>query len=109
MARRVIVAGILLMVAQSSAQAGAWLGQMTWQEAAAAIPEKVVIIPFAAGAKEHGPHLPLATDHLVMDHLLDAAVAARDVVVAPSILHGWFPAFRDYPGTEIADPGIFQA
>ncbi len=44
-----------------------------------------------------------------MDHLLDAAVGERDVVVAPPILHGWFPAFRDYPGTEIAEPEVFQA
>jgi creatinine amidohydrolase len=31
------------------------------------------------------------------------------VLVVPAILHGWFPAFRDYPGTEIADPSVFQA
>jgi creatinine amidohydrolase len=27
--------------------------------------------------------------------------------VAPPILHGWFPAFRDYPGTEVSDPDVF--
>jgi creatinine amidohydrolase len=47
-------------------------------------------------------------DRVVMDHLLQAAVESSDVVVAPPILHGWFPAFRDFPGTEIADPNVFQ-
>ncbi|MCZ6711220.1 MAG: creatininase family protein [Gammaproteobacteria bacterium] len=82
---------------------------MSWVDAHDALASRVVVIPFAAGAKEHGPHLPLGTDQLVMEHLLDAAVRERNVLVAPPILHGWFPAFRDYPGTEIADPAVFQA
>ena len=69
----------------------------------------MVVIPFAAGAKEHGPYLPLGTDQLVMEHLLDAAVREREVLITPPILHGWFPAFRDYPGTEITDSAVFQA
>ncbi len=47
-------------------------------------------------------------DRVVMDHLVDAAIASRDVIVAPPILHGWFPAFREFPGTEVADPNVFQ-
>jgi creatinine amidohydrolase len=82
---------------------------LNWVEAEAALATSVVIVPFAAGAKEHGPHLPMGTDQLVMQHLLDAAVNSRDVLVTPPILHGWFPAFRDYPGTEIADSSVFQA
>lgn len=103
------LAGILIMtIQQTAAAAGAYLGNMTWQEAARVLPQKLVIIPFAAGAKEHGPHLPMNTDRVVMDRLLETAVEERDVIVAPPVLHGWFPAFRDYPGTEIADPSIFQ-
>ena len=44
-----------------------------------------------------------------MDHMLQAAVESRNVIVAPPILHGWFPAFRDFPGTEVSDPNVFQA
>ncbi len=65
-------------------------------------------MPFGAGAKEHGPHLPMNADRVVMDYLLQAAVESNDVIVAPAILHGWFPAFRDFPGTEVADPVVFQ-
>ena len=100
---------VMAVVVAGRAAAGDYLGDMAWPRAAESLPDRVVIIPFAAGAKQHGPHLPMNTDQQVMDYLLEAAVAERDVIVSPPILHGWFPAFRSYPGTEIADPAVFQA
>jgi creatinine amidohydrolase len=100
--------GLLIMTIANNSAAGAYLGEITWREAEAQLPVRLVIIPFAAGAKEHGEHLPLGTDQIVMRALLDAAVAERDVLVAPPILHGWFPGFREYPGTEISDATVFQ-
>ncbi len=99
----------LISVATGGQESGAYLGDLSWPEAERRYRETpVVILPFGAGAKEHGPHLPMNADRVVMDHLVDAAVESRNVIVAPPILHGWFPAFRDYPGTEVADPGVFQ-
>lgn len=89
---------------------GAFLGDLTWPEAEerfAAAP--IVVLPFGAGAKEHGPHLPMNADAVVMEFLCQVAVDSLPVVIAPPVLHGWFPAFRDYPGTEVADPAVFQA
>lgn len=106
---RACMAGLLAMLTSGAATAGVFLGDLSWPEAADALSRRIVVLPFAAGAKEHGPHLPLGTDRLVMDHLLAAVVQQRDVVVAPPILHGWFPAFREYPGTEVLDPGVFQS
>lgn len=89
---------------------GAYLGDLSWPEAERRfLTTPVIIVPFGAGAKEHGPHLPMNADRVVMDYLLQAAVEATDVIVAPPILHGWFPAFRDFPGTEVADPSVFQS
>ena len=89
---------------------GAFLGNLSWPEAEARFASSpVVILPFGAGAKEHGPHMPMNADRVVMDYLLARAVESRDVIVAPPILHGWFPAFRDFPGTEVTDPDVFQA
>ena len=89
---------------------GAYLGDLSWPEAEARIASSpVVILPFGAGAKEHGPHMPMNADRIVMDYLLERAVESRDVIVAPPILHGWFPAFRDFPGTEVADPDVFRS
>jgi len=50
----------------------------------------------------------MATDRLMLEHLMQAAVDSLPVVVAPPILHGWFPAFRDFPGTEIQDADLFR-
>ena len=88
---------------------GAYLGDLSWPEAERRFANTpVVIVPFGAGAKEHGPHLPMNADRIVMDHLLAAAVNSRNVIAVPPILHGWFPAFRTFPGTEVSDPAVFQ-
>lgn len=88
---------------------GAYLGDLTWPEAESRLAEApMVIVPFGAGAKEHGPQLPMKTDRLMLEHLMQAAVDSLPVIVVPPILHGWFPAFRDFPGTEIEDPDLFR-
>jgi creatinine amidohydrolase len=88
---------------------GAHLGDLTWPEAETHLREAdVVIVLFGGGAKEHGPHLPLSTDRIMLEHLMQVAVDSLAVVVAPPILHGWFPAFEQYPGTHVADPDLFR-
>ena len=106
---RLIIIVLGLMAPIFCLAQGAYLGELSWPEAErrfAGTP--VVIIPFGAGAKEHGPHMPMNADRVVMQHLVEAAVQSRNVIVVPPILHGWFPAFRTFPGTEIADPAVFQ-
>ncbi|MEZ4417317.1 MAG: creatininase family protein [Gemmatimonadota bacterium] len=100
----------LLSAGHLRAQApGAFLGDLTWPDAEARIRESpIVVIPFGGGAKEHGPHLPMNADAVVLEYLLQKAVDSTDVIVAPPILHGWFPAFRAFPGTEVADPEVFR-
>jgi len=113
MTRHPAVFALLVLGLASGAQAqvsGAYLGDLSWPEAEERFTETpVVILPFGAGAKEHGPHMPMNADRVVMDYLLQAAVDSRNVLVAPPVLHGWFPAFRDFPGTEVADPDVFRA
>ena len=88
---------------------GAWLGDLSWPEAAERLREApVVVLPFGPAAKEHGPHLPLNADAKVMEYLCEQAIRSRPVVIAPPILHGWFPAFRQFPGTEVADRAVFM-
>ena len=103
-----LVLFLLLIIVPIISLSGEFLANVSWQQADKLIKTKTVIIPFAAGAKEHGPHLPLSTDHIVMKHLLELAAKKSNVIIAPAILHGWFPSFRDYPGTEISDPTVFQ-
>jgi len=92
-----------------AADVGAYLGELSYVEAEQRMQTSpIVILPFAAGAKEHGAHLPMNADQVVMEYLVEVAVNTVDVIVAPPILHGWFPAFRNYPGTEVSDPGVFE-
>lgn len=88
---------------------GAFLGDLPWPEAEVRLKEApLIVLPFGAGAKEHGPHLPMNADAKVMEYLCQQAVKTLPVLVAPPILHGWFPAFREFPGTEVADHSVFQ-
>ncbi len=106
-----LICGILLPILASDALAqspGAYLGDLTWPEAEERLATSpIVVIPFGAGAKEHGPHLPMNADRVVMEYLVKQAVERMPVVVAPPILHGWMPAFREFPGTSILNPDLF--
>lgn len=108
--RVLVYVGLLSMAPLAVAeQRGQYLGDLAWPEAEQRLGEApLVILPFAGGAKEHGPHLPLNADQVVMEYLVEQAVLSQDVIAVPPILHGWFPAFRDFPGTEISDPAVFQ-
>jgi creatinine amidohydrolase len=112
---RLLVVGLALLAGASRAdekpgveKPGAYLGDLTWPEAAIRLKEApIVILPFGPAAKEHGPHLPLNADARVMEYLCEQAVKSLRVVAAPPILHGWLPPFRQFPGTEVADPAVF--
>lgn len=100
--------GLALAAPVTAQSRGAFLGDLTWAEAEQRMGDvPMVIVPFGAGAKEHGLHLPMNADAKVMEFLCEQAVDSLPVLVAPPILHGWFPAFREFPGTEIADPDLF--
>jgi len=58
-----------------------------------------VVIPMGAESKEHGPHLKLKTDYLEAEYYKRQILARADVVVAPTINYGFYPAFVDYPGS----------
>lgn len=103
---------VLLMFAAApvlaAATPGAYLGDLSWPEAEARLEAApLVVLAFAPAAKEHGPHLPMNADAKVADYLCARAVEALPVVIAPPIAHGWLPAFRAFPGTEVADPTVF--
>jgi creatinine amidohydrolase len=105
----VLIIALAVAPAEGAGQSvGAYLGELNWPEAERRLETSpVVVVPFGAGAKEHGPHLPMNADAVVMEYLCRQAVDSVDVVVAPPILHGWFPAFRAFPGTEVEDASVF--
>ncbi len=100
----VTIAGIQSQSDQSqdsqSARLGVLLEALTWQEAERVLtPGAVVVIPMGAQAKEHGPHLKLNNDFVMAEYFKNRVLAAADVVMAPTINYGFYPAFVDYPGS----------
>jgi creatinine amidohydrolase len=87
-------------VAPSAPLRGKRLASMTWLEAEKALgAETVVVIALGAGAKEHGPHLPLENDWLIAQYFEERVLERADVVVAPGIPYHYYPAFAEYPGS----------
>lgn len=79
---------------------GLRLSDLTWLEAERALgPGTVVVLPLGAAAKEHGPHLSLGNDLLLVEHLAARVLERADVVVAPALPYHFYPAFVEYPGS----------
>lgn len=89
---------------------GVWLENLSWPEAKQKIDAQwPVIVPIGAMSKEHGAHLPLNTDFLLARELATRVAAELEVIIAPIISIGYYPAFVRYPGTQHLRPDTFQA
>ncbi len=79
---------------------GIRLSEITWQEVPDAIWQcPVALLPIGGGTKEHGPHLPLGTDLMVVEALAERVVEAAPVLLLPALAYAYYPAFVDWPGS----------
>jgi creatinine amidohydrolase len=79
---------------------GKVLAGLTWPEAERLFrAARPVLIPLGAAAKEHGLHLPLGNDCLLAERLAARVAVRADVLVAPTLNYGYYPAFVEYPGS----------
>ncbi len=86
-------------MAQSS-PGGILLAEAAWPDVGTRLGNgATAVLPVAAAAKQHGPHLPLAADWLQAEWLVERLLEACDVVVWPTLGYGFYPAFTDYPGS----------
>jgi creatinine amidohydrolase len=77
-----------------------YLEDISWTKAKEILtPEAVVVIPVGAGAKEHGPHLPLSADFIQAEGCAKLLALERKVFIAPTINYGYYPAFLNYTGS----------
>jgi creatinine amidohydrolase len=89
---------------------GIWLEDLTWPEAKARFEAGApVVIPIGAASKAHGPHLPLKTDALTARALAQGLIERLDVVAAPVVGFGYYPAFTSFPGSQHLAAGTFKA
>jgi len=85
---------------RNPANKAVYLEDISWTTARDLLDEKdVVVIPLGAGAKEHGPHLPLSTDFIQAEGLAKMVALQRNVIITPVVNYGFYPAFLKYPGS----------
>jgi creatinine amidohydrolase len=76
------------------------LDRLSWPEVQAELESgrDTVVIAFGA-TEQHGPHMPLATDALIGDHLARLVADELDAFVAPTVRVGCSSHHLDFPGT----------
>lgn len=88
---------------------GAWLADLAWPEVERRLAEgAVAVLPVGAAAKQHGRHLPMASDWVQAQWLAQRLVEQSPVLVWPTLGYGFYPAFTDYPGSVSIPAAAFQ-
>ena len=67
------------------------------------------ILPIGAGAKEHGLHMPMATDQVFADYFARALAKKIDALIWPTLTYGFYPALVAYAGSVSLSDETFQA
>jgi creatinine amidohydrolase len=86
------------------------LDRLTWPEVRREIDGGRDTVVIALGATEqHGPHMPLATDALIGDHLAREVAERIDAFVAPTVRIGCSKHHLAFPGTLSVEEETFHA
>ena len=89
---------------------GARVGDLSWLEVEARINGgAVALLPVGAGSKQHGLHLPMASDCLQAQWLAERVAMLANVLIWPTLAYGYYPAFVEYPGSVSLRRETFQA
>lgn len=75
------------------------LSHMTWPQAEKYFSENDTVLLSVGSIECHGKHLPLGTDTLIPQKLLEMIEPMTDVAIAPIIPFGACDSQTDYPGT----------
>ncbi|MEA5096220.1 MAG: creatininase family protein [Sedimentibacter saalensis] len=75
------------------------LSNLTWPKAKKYFDENDMVIIAIGSIECHGRHLPLGTDTLIPDKILELIEEKSDVLIAPTIPYGACQSLEDYPGT----------
>jgi creatinine amidohydrolase len=67
------------------------------------------ILPIGAGSKQHGLHMPMATDQLFAEYFSQALADRIDALIWPTLIYGAYPAFVAYAGSVNLSSRTFQA
>lgn len=88
---------------------GIKLWELSWDEAEKELNEDaIVVLPVGGGSKEHGRHLPLGTDMMVVDELAKRLLERSKVVLLPTLNYAYYPAFINWPGSVSIEADNFR-
>lgn len=85
-----------------------YLGDATWPEAGEQLADGSLALVPIGSTEQHGPHLPLSTDHVIAEALAREAAARADLLCTPTITVGVSPHHRQFHGTMSVDPPVFR-
>jgi len=85
-----------------------YLGDATWPDAGAELADTSTALVPIGSTEQHGPHLPLSTDHVIAEGLARAAADDAGVVCTPTITVGVSPHHRQFHGTLSVDAPTFR-
>ena len=77
----------------------AFFGEFTRNDFSTIDQNTIAVVPIGA-IEQHGPHLPVNTDSLILDYILAKAVqsCSKEVVLTPVIQYGYSPHHLCYKG-----------
>ena len=75
------------------------LQNITWPQAQKYFRENDTVILGIGSCECHGTHLPLGTDTLIPEHIINLVEQKTEVLIAPTIPYGSCDYFSEFPGT----------
>ena len=75
------------------------LENLTWPKAQEYFEKNDMVLISIGSIECHGRHMPLGTDTLIPNHLLEKIEKKSDVLIAPTIPYGSSPGLAPYPGS----------
>lgn len=84
--------------------------QLTWEEVRAADKDRVILLNVSA-TEDHGPHLPLDTDAVIGQAILEGVAerAPEEVFLVPPLPYGLNEHHKDFPGVIWIQPETLLA
>ncbi len=85
-----------------------YIADETWPELGSYFEaESLALVPLGS-TEQHGPHLPLATDHLIAEGFAREAAERTGFLCTPTIDIGVSPHHRQFDGTMWVDAPVFR-
>ena len=85
-----------------------YLGDRAWPDLGEYFAaERLALVPLGS-TEQHGPHLPLSTDHLIAESLARAAAERTGHLCTPTVCIGVSPHHRQFHGTMWVDGPAFR-